>query len=57
MTECIQSLEAFPDRGWLIARGVRELLAPFGRDGYVLRYRVGPTQVTVTRIFHGKERR
>lgn len=35
----------------------RELAIDFGRDGYLVRYRVVGQRVIVTRIFHGRERR
>ena len=37
--------------------GGRELAIDFGRNGYLVRYRVFGDRVIVTRIFHGRERR
>jgi plasmid stabilization system protein ParE len=37
--------------------GIRELVVRFGRDGYVVQYRVDENLVLVTRILHGKEAR
>lgn len=53
----LNSLAKFPDRGREGRGGLRELKAAFGRDGYVIRYSVGPHIVLVTRIFHARERR
>jgi hypothetical protein len=33
------------------------LFVAFGRDGYVVRYRIVPGAIVVTRIFHVRERR
>ena len=57
LTQAIASLAEFPDRGQALQPGVRELAVEFGRDGYVLRYTTGDTWITVTRIFHARERR
>jgi len=35
----------------------RELHVRFGRDGYVIQYRVSEDRVSVARIFHTRERR
>jgi toxin ParE1/3/4 len=56
----IQSLEAFPDRGRSSGiPGARELIVPFGRSAYVLRYFRSPRigSVVVLRIWHGREAR
>ena len=37
--------------------GIRELVVRFGRDGYIVQYRVDESLVLVARIFHGKEHR
>jgi plasmid stabilization system protein ParE len=54
----IYSLSELPERGRPSPRGkFRELLVPFGKDGYVLRYRVRSNEVVILRIFHARERR
>jgi plasmid stabilization system protein ParE len=56
----IRSLELFPERGHTSPIvGVRELVVPFGRSGYVLRYAHLPESETilVLRIWHGREDR
>jgi plasmid stabilization system protein ParE len=54
----VKSLTEFPERGFPVGDGRRrQLVVFFGRDGYVVRYRVTPQIVFVTRIFHGRERR
>jgi plasmid stabilization system protein ParE len=55
-----QSLEDMPERGHPAARvPYRELLVPFGRSAYVIRYRIDYVRnaVVVVRIWHGRERR
>lgn len=57
LTEAIESLADLSDRGRLIADGVRELPVKFGRNGYVVRYKVLRTEVVVLRLVHTRERR
>lgn len=51
------SLADMPHRTWRIDEGVRELMVPFGRYGYVIRYEVRESRVIVTRVFHALEDR
>ncbi len=54
----IQSIEAFPKRGRPTdTANVRELVVPFGRSGYVLRYAYSTEtdEAIVLRIAHGGE--
>ncbi len=56
----IQSLDMFPDRGQPTGiANVRELIAPFGRSAYVLRYAhmAQADEVIILRIWHGREQR
>lgn len=54
----IEALAEFPDRGRPMLRsGRRELFVPFGRDAYVIQYRVFSQVVFVARIFHSRENR
>jgi len=54
----IASLDQFPLRTpRLGSPETHELVVRFGRDGYVVRYRVRGDEVVITRIFHGRERR
>jgi plasmid stabilization system protein ParE len=53
----LRSLADSAQRGRVVGDGIRELRIRFGRDGYVARYRVEANFVTVTRIFHARERR
>jgi len=58
ITAAVTSLAEFSDRGHPSkVAGRRELIVRYGRDGYVIRYRVTPERVLVARIFHGRERR
>lgn len=52
------SLAELSERGHRTpSSALRELPVRFGRYGYVVRYRVVPDEVLVTRIFHVRERR
>jgi plasmid stabilization system protein ParE len=56
----VQSLDIFPERGRPSgAPHVRELIVPFGRHGYVLRYafREEADELVVLRVWHGREAR
>jgi toxin ParE1/3/4 len=58
--EAVLSLDLFPERGRPSgAPNVRELIVPFGRSNYVLRYayREQAGEVVVLRIWHGREER
>lgn len=60
LTQAIDSLTQFPERGRLAALPKhRELVVPFGRSAYVVRYafRRDDELVLVTRVWHGRERR
>jgi plasmid stabilization system protein ParE len=54
----LRSLEEFPERGRQARRpNHRELHVTYGRDGYVVLYRVDQQSVLVARIFHAREER
>jgi plasmid stabilization system protein ParE len=56
----IRSLESLPERGRPSPlAGARELVVPFGRSAYVLRYAHVPEtdELVVLRIWHGREQR
>jgi plasmid stabilization system protein ParE len=55
LTEAIESLAEFPERGRLVHGAIRELPVRFGRYGYVVRYRVSSSGVMVTRLRHPRE--
>jgi plasmid stabilization system protein ParE len=60
LTRAIQSLDTLPDRGRPSAAiGARELVVPFGRAAYVVRYAhlPGTEEVVILRIWHGREAR
>jgi plasmid stabilization system protein ParE len=60
LAKAIQSLELFPDRGHPSKlAGMRELIVPFGRSAYVVRYGhfAEAHEVVIVRIWHGRERR
>jgi plasmid stabilization system protein ParE len=54
----IESLDHFPERGRQVSvPNTRELIVPFGRSNYVVRYayRTEADEVVVIRIWHGRE--
>ena len=53
----LDSLSDMPGRGYNVAGGLKQLRVPFGKRGYVIRYRVTRSEVQVLRIFHGLEDR
>jgi toxin ParE1/3/4 len=56
----IESLDTFPERGRPCGTlNFRELIVPFGRSGYVLRYAYSAAkdEIVVIRIWHGREAR
>jgi plasmid stabilization system protein ParE len=60
LDDAMQSLEIFPDRGRPSnIPGARELIVPFGRSSYVLRYThfAELDAVVILRIWHGREAR
>ena len=58
LSDALLSLQTLPERGRKAHDPEhRELHVNFGRDGYVVQYRVGADEVVVARIFHARERR
>jgi len=60
LANAIRSLELFPARGRASPiAGVRELVVPFGRSAYIVRYAHVPESETILilRIWHGHEDR
>ncbi|MFL5040676.1 MAG: type II toxin-antitoxin system RelE/ParE family toxin [Xanthobacteraceae bacterium] len=60
LAKAIQSLNSLPDRGRPSGiPGARELIVPFGRSAYVLRYahREQAGEIIILRIWHGREAR
>jgi toxin ParE1/3/4 len=56
--KALNSLTELPERGRQARVGEwRELVIPYGRDGYVARYRVTSVEVVILRVYHGRERR
>ena len=56
----IDTLLVFPDRGNPSGvQGLRDLMVPFGRSVYVVRFAHDPelAEVVITRIWHGREAR
>ncbi len=57
--EASLSLRHAPEKGRPLTAGLRELIVPFGKSAYVIRYRVYKQRqlIAIARIWHGKERR
>jgi len=60
LEQAMESLDIFPDRGRpsSLARA-RELIVPFGRSAYIVRYAhlKRANEVVILRIWHGREDR
>lgn len=58
LKQAAHSLLAFPGIGTrLEGRQDRELFVPFGRRGYVIRYRIDGDEVVILKVWHGLEDR
>jgi toxin ParE1/3/4 len=60
LIQAIESLGTFPDRGRPVGLpDMRELIVPFGRSAYVLRYlhQARSEEIVILRIWHGREER
>jgi len=61
LSSAIQSLQTFPDRGRPCedVADARELVVPFGRSAYVVRYAHFPDadELVILRVWHGREER
>ena len=57
LRESALSLRERAERGRPAAANFRELVVPFGRSRYVIRYLVSEETVTVTRIWNSRENR
>jgi plasmid stabilization system protein ParE len=60
LMHAIQSLDTFPDRGRPSrVTGAHELIVPFGRSAYIVRYAYNARreEVVILRIWHSREAR
>jgi plasmid stabilization system protein ParE len=60
LVDAVESLDTFPERGRPTGTSnIRELIVPFGRSGYVLRYAYSAAadETVILRIWHGREAR
>jgi plasmid stabilization system protein ParE len=60
LVAAVESLSHFPERGRPAGvPNTRELIVPFGRSNYVVRYahRTGADELVIFRIWHGREAR
>jgi plasmid stabilization system protein ParE len=55
--EQLLTLATFPLAGRVVANDERKWPIPFGRDGFVVIYRVEPDRVVIARIFHSRQDR
>jgi plasmid stabilization system protein ParE len=53
----VQLIRDFPLAAPLVDDIHHEITVPFGRDGFVLRYRVSGDRVVIVRVFHGRQSR
>jgi plasmid stabilization system protein ParE len=53
----VQLIRDFPLVAPVADNGFHELTVPFGRDGFLLRYRVAGETATIVRLFHGRQAR
>lgn len=53
----LKSLEVYPAAGRAINPKERKWVVPFGRDGFIVIYRIEADRVLVGRIFHGRQDR
>jgi plasmid stabilization system protein ParE len=57
LAAALDLLRDFPLAAPVLDEHHRDITVPFGRDGFVLRYRVEGEVVTIVRVFHGRQRR
>jgi plasmid stabilization system protein ParE len=57
LVQALDSLAETPLRGRITGPTTREINVPFGRDAYIIRYRVRGTRVIIARIWHSLEHR
>ncbi|WP_017931892.1 type II toxin-antitoxin system RelE/ParE family toxin [Robiginitomaculum antarcticum] len=57
--DAVLTLKKFPDLGrhYDIQNSIRELIIPFGAKGYVMRYGLRNSIITILRIWHQRENR
>ena len=60
IANAIRSLDLFPERGRQSDAGdTRELVVPFGRSAYIVRYAIltEENEIVILRVWHGREQR
>lgn len=57
IVEVIDLLSDFPELGFVVRGHVRDKQVQFGRDGFVIRYRVTKQAIFILRIFHARQDR
>lgn len=57
IVDLIDLLADFPELGRVVQGSIREKHIRFGRDGFVVRYRLTAQTIIVTRIFHSRQNR
>lgn len=53
----LKSLEVFPAAGRAINSEERKLVVPFGRDGFIVIYRIEADRLVIGRVLHGRQDR
>jgi len=60
IANAVRSLDLFPQRGRQSgAADMRELVVPFGRSAYIVRYAIltEADEIVILRVWHGREQR
>jgi toxin ParE1/3/4 len=57
LISAFETLATFPFAGVAIQPPYRQHTVRFGKFGFVIRYRVTPDLIVITRIWHGREER
>lgn len=54
-----ESLQQNPRRGAIVdeVAGLRKIIVPFGRYGYIIHYAILEDDVIILRVYHGRENR
>ncbi len=53
----LQTLAVFPEAGRSITTAERKWVVPFGRNGFVVIYRIEADRLVIGRIFHSRQSR
>lgn len=57
IADALQLVSEHPRIGREVGGGLRQLVTRLGRNAYVIQYQLTPSEILITRIWHGKENR